>query len=196
MAKYFGSGVLGNLIRLATTSSTHTMVELMAKAVWVQIQKLSVAVPAQAPSAVTAKIPPIRVSPSDTDISWDLSAVYAASEDVNVYGRVAKGFRAPSVQGRLMFADATLLANQLVTVADTETVLSWEAGVKAQLWDNRLRLGFALFRYTVNDQQLTAVGGASNIATLVNADRTVGQGAELDLQAWLTDNLYVTFCTS
>ena len=141
-------------------------------------------------------IAPIEVSPSDTDVSWDLSAVYAVNDNVNVYGRVAKGFRAPSVQGRLMFANATLPANQLVTVADTETVLSYEAGVKATLWENRLRVGFALYRYTVNDQQLTAVGGTSNIATLVNADKTLGQGAELDLQAWLTDHLFVTLGAS
>jgi iron complex outermembrane receptor protein len=141
-------------------------------------------------------IAPIKVSPSDTDVSWDLSAVYAVNDNVNVYGRVAKGFRAPSVQGRLMFANAALPANQLVTVADTETVLSFEAGVKAQVLDNRLRFGFSLYRYTVNDQQLTAVGGASNIATLVNADKTIGQGAELDLQAYITDNLYVTLGAS
>ncbi len=141
-------------------------------------------------------IAPISVSPSDTDVSWDLSAVYAINDDVNVYGRVARGFRAPSVQGRLMFADATLPADELVTVADTETVLSYEAGVKATLWDNRLRVGFALYRYTVDDQQLTAVGGAANVARLVNADRTIGQGAELDLQAWLTDRLLVTFGAS
>ncbi len=141
-------------------------------------------------------IAPIKVSPSDTDVSWDLSAVYAINDNVNVYGRVARGFRAPSVQGRLMFADATLPANELVTVADTETVLSYEAGVKATLLDNRMRLGFALYRYTVDDQQLTAVGGNANVARLVNADRTVGQGAELDLQAWLTDRLYVTLGAS
>lgn len=141
-------------------------------------------------------IAPISVDPSDTDVSWDFSAVYEINDDVNVYGRVARGFRAPSVQGRLMFADAALPANELVTVAETETVLSWEAGVKATLWDNRLRLGFALFRYTVDDQQLTAVGGAANVARLVNADRTVGQGAELDLQAWLTDRLFVTLGAS
>jgi iron complex outermembrane recepter protein len=141
-------------------------------------------------------IAPIKVSPSDTDVSWDLSAVYAINDNLNVYGRVAKGFRAPSVQGRLMFANALLPANQLVTVADTETVLSYEAGVKAQVLDNRLRFGFSLYRYTVNDQQLTAVGGASNIATLVNADRTIGQGAEIDLQAYITDNLYVTLGAS
>jgi iron complex outermembrane receptor protein len=141
-------------------------------------------------------IAPIKVSPDDTNLSWDLSGVFEASDNVNLYARVATGFRAPSVQGRLMFADASLPSNQLVTVADSETVLSYEAGVKATLWDNRLRLGFALYRYTVDDQQLTAVGGTSNIATLVNADRSVGQGAELDLQAWLTDHLFVTFGAS
>ena len=141
-------------------------------------------------------IAPITVRPSDDDVSWDLSAVYALSDATNLYTRVAKGFRAPSVQGRLMFADATLPADELVTVADTEEVISVEAGVKTQLWDNRLRLGFALYRYTVDDQQLTAVGGDANVARLVNADRTVGQGAELDLEAWLTDGLLVTLGAS
>ncbi|MEO6264561.1 MAG: TonB-dependent receptor, partial [Luteimonas sp.] len=77
-----------------------------------------------------------------------------------------------------------------------ETVLSWEGGIKTQLWDNRLRLGFALFHYTVSDQQLTAVGGDANVARLVNADKTVGQGAELDLAAYLTDHLLVTLGAS
>jgi iron complex outermembrane receptor protein len=141
-------------------------------------------------------IAPIAVSPSDDDVSWDLSAIYEVSDATNVYARVAKGFRAPSVQGRLMFADASLPADELVTVGKTETVLSWEAGIKSQLWDNRMRIGFALFRYTVDDQQLTAVGGEANIARLVNADKVNGQGAEFDLEAYLTPNLLVTLGAS
>jgi iron complex outermembrane receptor protein len=141
-------------------------------------------------------IAPIAVSPSDDDVSWDLSAIYEVSDATNVYARVARGFRAPSVQGRLMFADAGLPADELVTVGKTETVLSWEAGIKSQLWDNRMRIGFALFRYTVDDQQLTAVGGEANIARLVNADKVNGQGAEFDLEAYLTPNLLVTLGAS
>ena len=140
-------------------------------------------------------IAPIAVSPRDSDLSWDLAGTFALSDTANLYARVAKGFRAPSVQGRLMFADATLPDDELVTVAETETALSFEAGVKAELWD-RVRLGFALFRYEVDDQQLTAVGGDANIARLVNADKSVGQGAEIDLEAWLTPNLQVTFGAS
>lgn len=141
-------------------------------------------------------IAPIAVSPDDTNVSGDFSATFAVNEDVNVYGRVASGFRAPSVQGRLMFADATLPDDELVTVADTETVLSFEAGVKADLLDNRVRLGFSVFDYTVEDQQLTAVGGNANIARLVNADETNGRGFEVDLEAFITDNLLVTFGAS
>jgi len=122
------------------------------------------------------------------DISWDASAVYAVNDDVNVYGRVAKGFRAPSIQGRLAFGG--------ISVADSEEVISYEVGIKADLWDRRGRIGFNLFRYDVDGQQLIAVGGATNQAILLNAEESLGQGAELDLQAWLTDTLLVTWGTS
>ncbi len=122
------------------------------------------------------------------DVSWDASAVYAVSDDVNVYGRVAKGFRAPSIQGRLAFGG--------ISVADSEEVISYEIGVKADLWDRRARVGFNVFRYDVDGQQLIAVGGATNQAILLNADESFGQGAELDLQAWVTDSLLVTVGSS
>ena len=44
---------------------------------------------------------PVKVDDSFT--SWDLSATYAVNDDVNLYGRVATGFRAPSIQGRILF---------------------------------------------------------------------------------------------
>ncbi|CAN7551026.1 TonB-dependent receptor [Pseudoxanthomonas sp. LjRoot143] len=138
---------------------------------------------------------PYRVSTDVNDVSWDLSAVYALNEDVNFYGRVAKGFRAPSIQGRLLFAAAGA-PNGGVSTADSEEVISYEVGVKADLWDKRARLGFNVFRYNVDDQQIIAVGGGSNIATLLNADKSVGQGFELDLEAYLTDSLLVTLGSS
>ncbi|MEJ7747033.1 MAG: TonB-dependent receptor, partial [Luteimonas sp.] len=131
---------------------------------------------------------PFVVHTDVDDVSWDLSAVYALNDNVNFYGRVAKGFRAPSIQGRLLFGG--------VSTADSEEVLSYEAGVKADLWNRRARLGFNVFRYDVDGQQLIAVGGATNQARLLNADKSVGQGFELDLEAYLTDNLLVTLGSS
>ena len=138
---------------------------------------------------------PYTVATDVDDVSWDASAVYTASEAVNLYARVAKGFRAPSIQGRLLFASAAA-PNGGVSTADSEKVISYEAGIKADLWDRRARLGFNLFRYEVSDQQLIAVGGGANIATLLNADKTLGQGAELDLEAWLAEGLLLTWGSS
>ncbi len=132
---------------------------------------------------------PIFANPRDSHVSWDLAGVWTLNDDVNVYARVAEGFRAPSIQGRLLFGD-------VVSVADTETALSFEVGVKADMYDDRARVAFNLFRYTVDDQQLTAVGGGTNFNTLINADQVVGQGFELDLSAYLTDQLLVTVGTS
>ncbi|RDZ28277.1 TonB-dependent receptor [Lysobacter silvisoli] len=134
---------------------------------------------------------PFRERTDVDDVSWDLSAVYQASEDVNLYARVAKGFRAPSIQGRLLFQNPPR-----PSVAAAEEVISYEAGVKADLWDKRARLGFAVFHYTVDDQQLNAVGGALNQTILLNADKTVGQGFEVDFDTYLTDNLMLTFGAS
>ena len=140
---------------------------------------------------------PYRVNTDVDDVSWDLSGVYALNEDVNLYARVAKGFRAPSIQGRLLFASAAAVAdNGGVSTADSEEVISYEAGIKADLWDKRARLGFNIYRYDVSDQQIIAVGGGGNSATLLNADKTLGQGFELDLEAYLTDNLLVTLGSS
>ncbi len=130
-------------------------------------------------------IGPLYANPSDSDVSWDVSGVYQITDDFNTFVRVAKGYRAPSIQGRLLFGD-------VVSVADAETVISYEAGFKSDFWDRRARLGFTLFSYTVDDQQLTAVGGGANFNTLVNADKTVGSGFELDAEAYLTDRLLVT----
>ncbi len=140
-------------------------------------------------------IAPIRVNPQADDWSWDLSATWTVADDVNLYGRVARGFRASAIQGRLTFATASLPANRLVTVARPETVLSYEAGLKVALFDNRARLNIAVFNAEVSDQQLTSVGGATNFNSLLNADGTSLRGFEIDLEALLTDQLLVTFGT-
>lgn len=131
----------------------------------------------------------LRANPDDTDISWDASLVYRASDNVNLFTRVARGYRAPSIQGRLLFGDT-------ISVAKSESLISYEAGIKAELLDNRLRANFTVFYYDMNNQQLTAVGGATNFNRLVNADETIGQGFEFDLEAYVTDNLLITFGAS
>ena len=131
---------------------------------------------------------PTTASLSDSNVSWDLSGTYALNDSVNLYARVATGFRGASVQ------PASAFGNQ--SVAEPETNTSYEIGVKADLLDRIASVYFNLFHYEVKDQQLTAVGGANNAVRLLNADKTVGQGAELDLQAYITPKLLVTLGAS
>ncbi|MBT8048591.1 MAG: TonB-dependent receptor [Xanthomonadales bacterium] len=131
-------------------------------------------------------IGPIFADPDDSRVTWDLSASFAQNDQVNWYARVATGFRAPSIQGRLLFGDT-------VSVADSETSTSYEGGIKASLADGRARVNFNLFTYTVDDAQLTAVGGQANFNQVINANKVKGSGFELDLQARPTPDLLITY---
>ncbi|MCF6328347.1 MAG: TonB-dependent receptor [Henriciella sp.] len=128
---------------------------------------------------------PISGRVGDDQISWDVSATYKLTEDISYYGRVAKGFRGPSVQGRLVFGNT-------VSEADSETVLSYEAGVKSELLDSRVRLNANLFYYEIRDQQLTIVGGINNTVALFNADEGEGYGFEADIEAAPIGGLLLT----
>jgi len=136
-----------------------------------------------------APVAPSSVNPSDSNFSGNLSISHILDDNTNIYARLARGFRAPSIQGRVLFGGA-------ITIADSETVHSIEAGFKKELWDNRARLNAAVFYYQMNDQQLTAGSGSANVNQLVNADKTVGYGFETDLTAKLTENTLLTFGVS
>lgn len=132
--------------------------------------------------ALAANFPVDPVNVDGDEVSWDLAALYQVNDNLNVYGRVARGFRAPTIQARdVAFFGAP-------STADSETILSWEAGVKSELFDRRVRINASVFYYEIEDQQLSAIGGGGNLVQLVNADEGVGQGFEADVQ-W-TPNEY------
>jgi iron complex outermembrane receptor protein len=92
-----------------------------------------------------------------------------------LFARAATGYRAPSIQGRVLlrhYFRRTVRKN-----------LSFEAGIKKDILDNTARVSATVFHYTAKDLQLTAGSGSVNQNKLVNADKAVGQGFELDLQA-------------
>jgi iron complex outermembrane recepter protein len=128
-------------------------------------------------------------SVDEDNVTWDVSARYAATDDVSVYARVAKGYRAPSIQGRALFAFGTVQG--AVSKAKSETIMSYEAGLKTEL-NNRLRFNLTGFAYTLNDAQLTAVGGAGNAASLLNVDKVDGYGLEAEFEARPVDALTFT----
>ncbi|WBH18196.1 TonB-dependent receptor [Sphingomonas radiodurans] len=102
--------------------------------------------------------------------SWDVSALYEIAPEVNVYGRIARGFRGPTIQGRsAVFASA-------FTTADSETIMSYEVGFKSEPFSN-LRVNATAFHWQVDDIQLNGNDADGN-GVLFNADKATAWGVE------------------
>ncbi|MFQ3195958.1 MAG: iron complex outermembrane receptor protein [Colwellia sp.] len=132
-----------------------------------------------------------EVNPSDSHVSWDISVTHKYTDDINLYARIADTFRAPSIQGRSLFA-----FGNGISVADSETILSLETGIKSDILDGFGRINASVFYFTMDDQQLTSVGGGGNTASLLNAEETTGYGFEIDSEFMLTDNWWLTASVS
>lgn len=138
--------------------------------------------------------PFVTVNPTsveDDDFSWDVSALYRVNNGFNLYARIARGFRGPTIQGRDVAFAAFSGAVDPQTVATSETILSYEGGFKSQFMDNRARLNATVYYYTVDDQQFSIIGGASNTNQVINADKGVGWGFEADAEFLITDNFFL-----
>ena len=121
-------------------------------------------------------VTPQTAQVSDDVLTWDLSASYPMSKDINLFARVAKGYRAPSIQGRLLFG-------RTLSIADSETTMSYEGGLKSTFADGKARFNLTGFYFSTKNMQLTAVGGASNFTTLINAKKVDGYGFEAEFEA-------------
>lgn len=109
------------------------------------------------------------------------------SDDVMGYASVSRGFRSGAFNGRP-------LAAQEISVADPETVTSYELGFKSRLANGTVQLNGALFTNDYKDQQLLVNQASSSVAAglvlaVDNAAESTLTGAELELLARPTDRL-------
>ena len=128
---------------------------------------------------------PTTTKVKDDVVTWDVSALYEVNPDINVYARVAKGYRAPAIQGRILFTSE-------VTTADSENTMSYEAGIKTVLFDRKVRFNLTGYYFKTKDLQLSAVGGNTNANLLLNADAVKGHGFEAELEARPATGLTMT----
>ncbi len=128
---------------------------------------------------------PVKVGGSN--VSWDVSALYTVTEDVNLYARIATGFRGPSIQGRNI-AFNTPPGN--FSTARSETITSYEGGIKTLLDDRKIRLNLDGYTYYLAHPQFSAVGGAAvgNSIVLLNARAGLAYGIEADAEYDPDDN--------
>jgi iron complex outermembrane receptor protein len=102
---------------------------------------------------------------------------YEANDDLFLYVSVTKGFKSGGWTFGSFNADP----------ADPEKVWSYEAGVKSQLFANRVRANVAGFYYDYSDLQkrVLIVPGVTGV---VNAAQAEVWGLEVELEAVVSDN--------
>lgn len=116
------------------------------------------------------------------NLSWQMS------DDILLYGQYADGFRVGGYPSRLA-GDATTLLTY-----DPEFVDSYEAGIKMETLDGRLRLNAALFLMDYTDIQIAATeespsGNGGTAPSVDNLGDATISGLELELNFVATDNL-------
>lgn len=144
--------------------------------------------PALAASSIASQLIavdlPLTNRAKGSNLSWDVSATYAISPDLNLYARVATGYQGPAIQDRVTFFSVP-------SVAKKQTTISYEGGVKGAV-GNMLRFDLSAYYWNTDDLQLTAVGGVGNSARLINVDKAVGYGIEGNVEVQPAPNLTLT----
>lgn len=116
---------------------------------------------------------------SDTTPMAALS--WAFNDDVNVYARVAKGFKSGGFSSELTDA-------RVSTPYKPQSSLSKEIGFKSLWWDGRARVNVALFHNKVTDLQTSILQPGTTSSIMTNAGEAIYKGAEIELALQLTDD--------
>jgi iron complex outermembrane receptor protein len=121
------------------------------------------------------------------DVSPRVSAVFKLTPETNLYASVAKGYKPGG------FNNFSLLTPQVPATFGPERALNYETGVKASLFDARLRANLAIFYMKWKAIQVDAafVDPATFVPThyIANGAAASSRGAELDLAAQLASHL-------
>ncbi|QTD55835.1 TonB-dependent receptor [Parasphingorhabdus cellanae] len=134
-----------------------------------------------------------RASGSDSwsDFSPRLALQYQITPEVMAYASVTKGFRSGGINTafspiRGAVIDSTDLSQQTY---DPETVWSYEAGLRTDLFDRRARVNLTGFYADYEDQQLTFFNDVLNFSLIQNAASSYRLGGELEVQLYPVEGL-------
>ena len=112
---------------------------------------------------------------SYNNFSWLISANYKLRQDLMTYARVSSGYRAGGINP----------SASEINIFAPEKAISYEAGVKAEWFDRRLRTNLSAFYVDYKNLQipqfLAGTGGATS--TIANAGRVAYRGVEAELTA-------------
>jgi len=131
--------------------------------------------------------PGTRSSGSVDEDGWSgrLGVQYDLSDDVMAYVTYSRGYKGPAynVFFNMQPRDTDALK--------PETSNTWEAGIKASAWDNRLTTNLAVFHSEYDNYQANFFDTVANqvVTRLINAGSVSTEGVELDYALQATQNL-------
>ncbi|WP_417450309.1 TonB-dependent receptor [Kordiimonas sp.] len=124
---------------------------------------------------------------SFSDISPKVSVGYSINDNTTAYATVSKAFKSGGVQTNQLLPDKTY---------DPETLWNFEAGLKSELLDRRLRMNIAAFYMKWKDLQTEFQDGIINengdiafVTGIENADSARSYGVEAEFTGLVTENL-------
>lgn len=135
---------------------------------------------------------PVADDESWTSFSPKVGVNWHIAEDVFGYASWSTGFRSGSFNIRAP-------RPEVLGPVDEEEVVTWEAGVKSELLDGRMRLNVAVFHSAYDDIQRTIsdtiiVDGNPQVAQVLrNAAEATISGIEVESSLMLTENLTADF---
>ena len=147
---------------------------------------------------VVSSLPPfiapgIPIQPTltydDEEPTGRLGLRYKLNPDLMLYAQYARGYRSSAFNGGALAQPADL------NVGAPEFLDSFEAGVKSQWFDDRLRLNVSAFRYDFENQQFrntVNIGGGAFASVLINAPTSQIQGLEAEMFLEVTPDFTVS----
>ncbi|MHB9880976.1 TonB-dependent receptor [Pacificimonas sp. ICDLI1SI03] len=114
---------------------------------------------------------------SFSNLSPTFIAAYDVTDDVNLYGKIAAGYKTGGFNTR-----ASSLA-RFSDGFDEETLTAYEIGLKSEFWDRRARFNLAAFYSDYTDIQVNvqSVANDPTVTDVLNAGKARIKGVEADL---------------
>lgn len=135
----------------------------------------------------------------DDELVYTGKVVYQFTDTISGYVSFTHGFKAGGFN-----LDATAAADGGDPRFDSETIDSWEMGLKTDLFDRRLRLNFAVFDYDIEDFQVLEFTGVRFVTFNVPTAESKGfemealampiEGLQLMLNYTYADSKYPSDC--
>lgn len=125
-------------------------------------------------------------TPNESKAAWAattpvLALAYRVNENLNVFGRMAKGFKSGG------------FSLEAQTLADTKTPFNperstaYEVGVKTNFWNGKGQFNATLFRTDVTDFHISQLPPGGSTPVILNAGKLRSQGLELESNFVLAD---------